>query len=471
MTSISRVQLKGFQSHVDSDIRLGSGLNVITGPSDSGKTAVLRAVRWVAFNEPAGEAFLNRAVGETEVSITLETGQVITKRRRKGKTSYLLQQNEEDEGSLFEKSEVPEEVKAILGIRKETFGDFETTLNFAYQLDAPFLISETASAGAKVLGKLAGTAAVDMAVKSVNKDTIAARNERSRATQDIEKINGELLKFAGVDEAKEQLELAQYVLDEAERKIERLSELKGLLETYGYQSQVLKSAKEKLDKLQIVPALTDKLEQIEKAQYKRVGLLDLNCQLQKAAATAKEADMVLNNLTGIPAATEILTGVVTSQEKGHLLNSLYKEYTKYTLLVNNSVEKLHRIGDLHSLNSLLDSVEESLNTQTALTNLVEEYSASRNELRMAQESLEMFRDLWEGPVLLSVIEAKNTSLSDLKSLASSYDKGRSCISISEDIVREAEVNVSKAQAEINKSFEEAGGVCPLCENPVIVCSH
>ncbi|HEQ3553530.1 AAA family ATPase [Bacillus subtilis] len=471
MTSISRVQLKGFQSHVDSDIRLGSGLNVITGPSDSGKTAVLRAVRWVAFNEPAGEAFLNRAVGETEVSITLETGQVITKRRRKGKTSYLLQQNEEEEGSLFEKSEVPEEVKAILGIRKETFGDFETTLNFAYQLDAPFLISETASAGAKVLGKLAGTAAVDMAVKSVNKDTIAARNERSRATQDIEKINGELLKFAGVDEAKEQLELAQYVLDEAERKIERLSELKGLLETYGYQSQLLKSAKEKLDKLQIVPALTDKLEQIEKAQYKRVGLLDLNCQLQKAAATAKEADTVLNNLTGIPAATEILTGVVTSQEKGHLLNSLYKEYTKYTLLVNNSVEKLHRIGDLHSLNSLLDSVEESLNTQTALINLAEEYSASRNELRMAQESLEMFRDLWEGPVLLCVIEAKNASLNNLKSLDSSYDKGRSFISISEDIVREAEENVSKAQAEINKAFEEAGGVCPLCENPVTVCSH
>ncbi|MDU0154042.1 AAA family ATPase [Bacillus cabrialesii] len=471
MTSISRVQLKGFQSHVDSDIRLGSGLNVITGPSDSGKTAVLRAVRWVAFNEPAGEAFLNRAVGETEVSITLETGQVITKRRRKGKTSYLLQQNEEEEGSLFEKSEVPEEVKAILGIRKETFGDFETTLNFAYQLDAPFLISETASAGAKVLGKLAGTAAVDMAVKSVNKDTIAARNERSRATQDIEKINGELLKFAGVDEAKEQLELAQYVLDEAERKIERLSELKSLLETYGYQSQVLKSVKEKLDKLQIVPALTEKLEQIEKAQYKRVELLDLNCQLQKAAATAKEADTVLNNLTGIPDATEILTGVVTSQEKGHLLNSLYKEYTKYTLLVNNSVEKLHRIGDLTSLNSLLDSVEESLNTQTVLTNLAEEYSASRNELRMAQESLEMFRDLWEGPVLLSVIEAKNASLNNLKSLDSSYDKGRSFISISEDIVREAEENVSKAQAEINKAFEEAGGVCPLCENPVTVCSH
>ncbi|MCR9040896.1 AAA family ATPase [Bacillus sp. L381] len=470
MTAVKQILIKGFQSHIESDIGLSNGLNVITGPSDSGKTAVLRAVRWVAFNEPAGEAFLNRVVGETEVSLTLDTGQVITKRRRRGKTSYLFQQNEDDEGSLFEKSEVPEEVTAALGIRKETFGDFETTLNFAYQLDAPFLISETASAGAKVLGKLAGTAAVDMAVKSVNKDTIAARNERSRATQDIEKINGELLKYAGVEEAKEQLELAQYVLDEAERKIERLSELKGFLETYAYQLEVFRSVTEKLDKLQIVSVLTEQLEQIEKAQYKRVGLLDLNCQLQKAAATAKETDTVLSNLTGIPAATEILTGVVTSHEKGHLLNSLYKEYTKYTLLVNNSAEKLQRIGDLHSLNSLLHSVEESLYTRKTLSNTAEDYRASNNKLRASQERLEMFRDLWRGHALLRVLEANNASLSNLKSLVSSYDKCRSFISMSEDVMKEAEEHVSKAQAEINQAFKEAGGICPLCESPV-VCSH
>ncbi|MBV2197419.1 hypothetical protein QNN00_14225 [Bacillus velezensis] len=42
--------------------------------------------------------------------------------------------------------------------------------------------------------------------------------------------------------------------------------------------------------------------------------------------------------------------------------------------------------------------------------------------------------------------------------------------MSEDVVKDAEENVSKAQAEIKQAFEEAGGICPLCQSPV-VCSH
>ncbi len=176
--NINEIFVEGFQSHTNSHFNLGNGLNVITGPSDSGKTAIIRAVRWVAFNEPQGEAFVNESVGHATVAIHLDNGIIISKHRRKGKTSYRIQTDPGDEGSVFEKSEVPEEVKQLLGITKQTFGDFVTALNFAFQLEAPFLISETPSSGAKVLGKLAGTEAVDLAVKSVSKDTYAARQER-----------------------------------------------------------------------------------------------------------------------------------------------------------------------------------------------------------------------------------------------------------------------------------------------------
>src|SRR5690625_5024172 len=191
---IKSIKLKGFQSHELSEIDLVPGLNVITGPSDSGKTAVIRAIRWLAFNEPQGEAFVNDRVGEAEVQVTLQSGAIITKTRRNGKTSYLVQQDETDSGSLFEKSEVPLEVTRLLGIEKQTFGDFVAALNFSFQLDAPFLISETASAGAKILGKLAGTESVDLAIKGVSKDTHATRNMRSQAEKDMERIVGSLFR-------------------------------------------------------------------------------------------------------------------------------------------------------------------------------------------------------------------------------------------------------------------------------------
>lgn len=56
---IQEVTIEGYQSHTNSTFRLSPGLTVITGPSDAGKTAIIRALRWFAFNEPTGEAFLH----------------------------------------------------------------------------------------------------------------------------------------------------------------------------------------------------------------------------------------------------------------------------------------------------------------------------------------------------------------------------------------------------------------------------
>ena len=86
---IRGIKLVGFQSHVDTSINLTEGLNVITGPSDSGKTAVIRAVRWVALNEPQGDAVVNQSVGYAQVTIITDTG-VVTKVRNKGKVRYEI---------------------------------------------------------------------------------------------------------------------------------------------------------------------------------------------------------------------------------------------------------------------------------------------------------------------------------------------------------------------------------------------
>lgn len=94
---IQEVTIEGYQSHTNSTFRLSPGLTVITGPSDAGKTAIIRALRWFAFNEPTGEAFLHtirnpdgsvkEAVDQVKVSVTFDNGITITKTRRKGKPS------------------------------------------------------------------------------------------------------------------------------------------------------------------------------------------------------------------------------------------------------------------------------------------------------------------------------------------------------------------------------------------------
>lgn len=179
---IQEVTIEGYQSHTNSTFCLSPGLTVITGPSDAGKTAIIRALRWFAFNEPTGEAFLHtirnpdgsikEAVDQVKVSVTFDNGITITKTRRKGKTTYTHSAFP----TAWEKAEIPPEIKETLGLVKQQYGDFETCLNFAFQLDAPFMLSESASVGAKVLGKLAGTEIVDKSISEVNKKTHQTRN-------------------------------------------------------------------------------------------------------------------------------------------------------------------------------------------------------------------------------------------------------------------------------------------------------
>ena len=56
---IKSIHLRNFQRHKKLDIDLSEGVNVIVGPSDIGKTAILRALYWLRFNRPLSTEVLH----------------------------------------------------------------------------------------------------------------------------------------------------------------------------------------------------------------------------------------------------------------------------------------------------------------------------------------------------------------------------------------------------------------------------
>ena len=44
---LERVVVKGFQSHIDTDITFSGGINLVRGDNASGKSALRRALLWV----------------------------------------------------------------------------------------------------------------------------------------------------------------------------------------------------------------------------------------------------------------------------------------------------------------------------------------------------------------------------------------------------------------------------------------
>jgi exonuclease SbcC len=451
--------------YVSSYIQLGEGLNVITGPSDSGKTSIIRAVKWVAFNDPQGEAFVNEAVGEAVVTIYLQSGTIITKRRRKGKTSYLIQANEDDEGSLYEKSEVPEEVKQLLQIEKQTFGDFDTALNFAFQLDPPFLISETASAGAKILGKLAGTESVDLAIKGVRQDTHYTRLERTNAEKDIERIAGSMLAYQHIDDAKEAVDLAEMLLEQIEQNHTNYENLKQYKNTYELAIEKVNLLAVKLDKLAHIPELEEDLKEIEKSQQRYDNLLQLYSQysqLQKRIEILGKKLDIFNDLETAAHTVEVLT---LDMDKLSLLNSLCTEYQKYTQELRKNSAVLEKTEHLEAAGDLLQTCRGVLDKVNDLKILSLEFVSTRRRVEIAQKRVESFQGINEAEVILNAVAVEYERLGQLNTLKNGFEVLEAAVGICESKVTQASKHLVIAKAEEAEAWEAAGGICPLCEQP------
>lgn len=470
-TLISEVVLKGFQSHVNTTFNLQNGLNVITGPSDAGKTAIIRAIRWVAFNEPQGEAFVNENVGEAGVTILLQNGSIITKHRRKGKTSYTIQESENGIESTFEKSEVPLEVTRLLGIEKHSFGDFETALNFSFQLDAPFLISETASAGAKVLGKLAGTESVDLAIKGVSKDTHATRNMRSQAEKDMERIIGSLFEYEHIDDAKQAVETAEILFEQVEASHTNLENLKEYRNSFLLFKEKRDKLSEKMKKLRNVPQLTENITDIEKSQQRHEQLLQLQDDGNRLRTHISSLEQELLTYSDIPLATDLVSSITFDRDRFTNLNTLRQLYQKHTQDVKVADETLNKTKELSTASEDIKSIELDTKAKDEMLSLKSEYENTSSNLNGLTSRLDTFKDMHETDSILTSVESDEKRLAALRELYREFNIAFTSTDSAIDGEAKTSNEVQKAELELQQAWDEAGGVCPLCESTIGGCEH
>lgn len=462
VANIQALRIRGFESHVDTHIQLGPGLNVITGPSDSGKTAIIRALRWLALGEPSGEAYVNQTVGEAEVTAELDDGVTVSKLRRKGKTSYSISTVPEP----FEKAEVPEEVKQALGIKKSKFGEFEPALNFAFQLDAPFLISETESAGAKILGKLAGTEVVDMAIKSVAKETHAARKLHSLAVKEIERSSGDLLQYADLDSQKERLDACEVMVEKIDQMNERLKKLKDLAHRYDLGMQHLTQHNMRLQELDSVPVVENALHELEKAQQRLERLQGLYGKWVQATGTVDQLTRELVNYEGLTLAETYVANLAAVGTRLDTLSILSTDYTDYAQRVQRSVVILEATQNVGQLEDLLASIQTAEDRRDKLNEMWTKMNTVTGTVRMWEDRLEQYQGLSEADALLAAMPAKAERLDKLLRLYAEYQTAEKAVVAYDDEVQDAGLMMQHHEHQLEQAWQEAGGVCPLCEQPL-----
>jgi len=226
---ISKIILENFQSHEKSTFNLDKGLNVLVGVSNAGKSSVSRALSLVLFNvwDKSWCKF-----GAKYCRITLETSTGIEVVREKGdKVNRFILRLPSQSEQLFESfgTGVPEQVQQALKIHEVQVDTTDKlNLNLAGQMDALFLLSQTGSYRAKVLGKLSGATYLDHAIRELNKDKRQITGEKNLKDLEITELQAQASKLEAVESYSgtiAELESKLASLAAAEQRLERIRSL------------------------------------------------------------------------------------------------------------------------------------------------------------------------------------------------------------------------------------------------------
>ena len=177
--TLKSLTIRNFQAHEELAVGLDPRATVIVGPTDAGKSAILRALRWLCLNRPSGEAFVKDGEDGCEVTLRAE-GHDVARERGKGVNSYRLG------GKVYQSfgADVPGDITKALNVGPE---------NFACQHDAPFWFMLSPGEVSKELNRIVDLGMIDSALAFIaaeaRKEKYAAQaaEDRLAASEDARK--------------------------------------------------------------------------------------------------------------------------------------------------------------------------------------------------------------------------------------------------------------------------------------------
>lgn len=186
---IQSLKIENFQSHRDTLLEFCPGINVITGNSNCGKTAILRSLNWIVNNRPGGLSFKSSFADKKEdckVSIVIND-QTITKTKNTSINKYEIG------SSLFDVvgSNVPSEVSTILNIND---------INFQSQFDKHFLITDSAGEVGRTINKIVKLDIIDELISNLNSKILSTNRDIEYKKAETSKLEESLKKYEHIED-------------------------------------------------------------------------------------------------------------------------------------------------------------------------------------------------------------------------------------------------------------------------------
>jgi len=278
---LKTITIQNFQNHKNSILNLDPGVNIISGSSDNGKTAILRAVNLVLTSRPSGygyKPFLSKKKDITTCSLEFNSGTV---ERRKSDTidEYTITTgNGKAEVYSSLNRQVPDEVKSLLNLQE---------FNFQEQHNSHFFISDSPATRAQSLNSLTGLSIIDTSLSNINSMIRENTAEQKRIDKEIKETSEKIEKIAFVEDADKILVHLEFLFT----KNEQLESVNKALEGYIFE---LSAVEQEIKIYEEFLLVRGEVRKIRDKLVRHSQTVDQNSILEKYVSQMEEVQETIN---------------------------------------------------------------------------------------------------------------------------------------------------------------------------------
>lgn len=357
-----KLLIQNFQKWDKLKVEFDPRITVITGPSDAGKSSILRALAWICLNEPDGEDFIRHGANGCTARVYLEDGQSVCRRRGKGENAYYLN---EDEFKAFGRGGIPDTIKNLLKVGN---------VNFQYQKDSPYIdiqsrplfwFSCNATEVSRQLNEVVDLQAIDESLAKIGK-TVRKAND----TVDITKHR--------LTQARETKEALAWVVD-ADRDFTELETLEA----------AATAARSRAAGLRELVASIKQTDARQQAAFCQLQLLNacgkvgaacrrLQCQREALQSQVKDCERLQDLVSrGIPDISPVSTALGRAAEISRQRNNLHLQITR----AKDARDKIVDMPSTESLSAMLSKATLAASRSSALRGMIRDIQAWIVEIR------------------------------------------------------------------------------------------
>jgi hypothetical protein len=213
---IKRLKIRDYMAHKDTELELGPGVTVLTGPNNSGKSAVVEALRCVAQN-PVPHHVIRHGASKAVVRVELDSGEAVEWVRSRGNTVYQLFKAAHNRDGPDDAPEVyakfgrtpPEDIRRLLRLDLVETESGAVDIHIGNQRYPIFLLDQTGSQAASFFAASTEAEYLLRIQQALKTKTDRTRSKRKELLLECTELEGALGLYLPLDDLDSALALTE----------------------------------------------------------------------------------------------------------------------------------------------------------------------------------------------------------------------------------------------------------------------